>query len=108
MATENRTSLAFRTDSEVACAVGSDERASALVINPQADPVALLAAVESRAMRLHEALDMFARFTGDECSEVSCSELASNLEPLAQEVLLLARFAAHHVTAAEREARNRG
>jgi hypothetical protein len=58
----------------------------ALVFNPEATPIALVSAAHARAATLHKLLDCWARV---ETSEISVLEIASALEPMAQEVELL-------------------
>lgn len=74
----------FLTDCERAHAVG--EPPSALIVNPEATADSLFAAVESRACRLRDSL---LQWTLLRESDTPAPELASNLEPLAQEVQLL-------------------
>lgn len=76
------------------CAAGEDDPPAALVLNPHRTPLALAAAATSRADTLLKSISAWAQV--DASAGVTATEVASILEPLAQELeLLLTDLTAH-------------
>lgn len=81
----------FRTEFEGLYAPMNYE-VPALVFNPNATSIALISAAHARASTLHKLLDCWARAAPDVASAM---EIASALEPMAQEVELLLERVSH-------------
>jgi len=90
----NEDPAGFRTLHEAGYVLDIDATKPALLINPHASLVALMAAATSRASRLNKALWQWA--TVEDCSPIA-SEVASTLQPLAEEVTLLLDAIEQHV-----------
>lgn len=92
--------VSFQTEADAASTYGGLGKgdAPALQVNPAASMRAVLGAASARAARLHELLTHFAICGREADAPFSPAELASTLQPLAEEVAKL-------IDAAQRRAR---
>lgn len=83
--------VSFQTEADEASTFGgmADDDAPALQVNPAASMRAVLGAASARAARLHELLTHFAICSREPDAPFSPAELASTLQPLAEEVAKL-------------------